>query len=90
MPSMRQCAEWGMRKLKASFEILRVLLTFDERRRYRLTALCVRRLNLQTRLVGLNQINSVYARTETSVQARVQRIFSDSSAVQFQLLIFFK
>lgn len=79
MPSERQSAEWGIRALKAPFGILRIPLTADARQRYRLIAVCVRLLNIRTRLVGLNQIQTVYANRSTVVQPWVYQLVHDSA-----------
>ena len=59
--SFRQSAEWGMRSLQGSFGRLRVPLevTYGDRHGD-LLEICVRLQNLRTRLVGINQIRSVY------------------------------
>lgn len=59
--SYRQAAEWGMRALQGSFGRLRVPLPVEHAdRRGDLLETCVRLLNVRTRLVGINQIRSVY------------------------------
>lgn len=62
--SFRQSAEWGMRSLQGSFGRLRVPLevAFVDSRGD-LLEICVRLQNLRTRLVGINQIRSVYLPT---------------------------
>ena len=59
--SYRQTAEWGMRELQGSFGRLRIPLEAgDMERRADLIESCFRLHNLRTRLVGINQIRSVY------------------------------
>ena len=59
--SMRQSAEWGMRGIQSSFPRLKDTLPFEEygERRIILTSLLLL-FNLRARLVGINQITSVY------------------------------
>jgi hypothetical protein len=59
--SFRQTAEWGMRALQGSFGRLRMPLdiNFSEQRQDLLEA-CVRLNNVRARMVGINQIRSVY------------------------------
>ena len=59
--SFRQSAEWGMRSLQGSFGRLRVPLEVGYMdQRGDLLETCVRLQNFRTRLVGINQIRSVY------------------------------
>ena len=59
--SFWQSAEWGMRSLQGSFGRLRVPLEVAYvDRRGDLLEICVRLQNFRTRLVGINQIRSVY------------------------------
>ena len=59
--SYRQTAEWGMRELQGSFGRLRIPLEAGNmERRADLIESCFRLHNLRTRLVGINQIRSVY------------------------------
>ncbi|KIL56668.1 hypothetical protein M378DRAFT_89013 [Amanita muscaria Koide BX008] len=59
--SFRQAAEWGMGALQGSFGRLRVPLPINyEDHRGDLLENCMRLFNLRTRLVGYNQIRSVY------------------------------
>jgi hypothetical protein len=60
LTSFRQAAEWGMRQLQGSFGRLRIPLDIDETKRGDLLEVIVRLFNLRTRLVGINQIRSVY------------------------------
>jgi hypothetical protein len=59
--SMRQSAEWGMRGVQSSFPRLKDTLPYEEygERRIILTSLFLL-FNLRARLVGINQITSVY------------------------------
>lgn len=61
MPSERQSAEWGVRAIKGPFGRLKLPLSPDALKRERLLRICVHLFNLRTRLVGLNQIRTVYA-----------------------------
>lgn len=81
MPSERQSAEWGIRSLKGPFGILRLPLPSFSRKRYKLLCTCARLLNLRTRLVGLNQIRTVYANGTTDTQPWVQRIAEEHEQV---------
>ena len=58
---MHQSAEWGMRGLQSSFPRLKDTLQFEEygERKVIVSSLLLL-LNLQARLVGMNQIRSVY------------------------------
>ncbi|TDL21495.1 hypothetical protein BD410DRAFT_749630 [Rickenella mellea] len=59
--SYRQTAEWGMRAIQGSFGRLRVPLPIeDAAARGDLLEICMRLHNVRTRLVGINQIRSVY------------------------------
>ncbi|EDQ98024.1 uncharacterized protein LACBIDRAFT_316314 [Laccaria bicolor S238N-H82] len=59
--SYRQTAEWGMRAVQGSFGRLRVPLEINfEARRGDLLETVVRLYQIRTRLVGINQIRSVY------------------------------
>ncbi len=61
---MRQSAEWGMRALQSSFPRLKDTLTYKERGERRIMFDCFFHLfNLRSRLVGINQITSVYLPT---------------------------
>ena len=60
MPSERQAAEWGVAALKGPFKRLTVTLPADSYRRYRIITCCAHMVNFRTRIVGLNQIKSVY------------------------------
>ncbi|TDL21627.1 hypothetical protein BD410DRAFT_821302 [Rickenella mellea] len=59
--SYRQTAEWGMRAIQGSFGRLRMPLQIgDAAGRGDLLEICMRLHNVRTRLVGINQIRSVY------------------------------
>lgn len=60
LTSCCQSVEWGMRQLQGSFGRLRIPLDVDEDCRGNLLEVIVRLFNLRTRLVGINQIQSVY------------------------------
>jgi hypothetical protein len=61
--SSRQAAEWGMRSLQGSFGRLRIPLPSDDLHFRQLLLLVVCRLHqLRTRVVGVNQIKTVYER----------------------------
>jgi hypothetical protein len=62
--SMRQSAEWGMRALQSSFPRLKDTLAYEERGKWQIIFDCLFHLfNLRSRLVGINQITSVYLPT---------------------------
>jgi len=58
--SLRQAAEWGMRSIQGSFPRLKATLTEEKFRRFRIIECAVRLHNLRTRLVGINQIRTVF------------------------------
>jgi hypothetical protein len=59
--SMRQSAEWGMRAVQSSFPRLKDIMQYEERGERRIIFDCFFLLfNLRSRLVGINQITSVY------------------------------
>jgi hypothetical protein len=59
--SYRQTAEWGMRGLQGSFGRLRIPLEINrQRERGNLIEICLRLNNMRARLVGINQIRTVY------------------------------
>ena len=68
MPSERQSAEWGVRALKGPFMRLTTTLPGNVYVRGRILRLCVHLYNLRTRLVGLNQIRTVYSNDRDNVQ----------------------
>ena len=80
MPSERQSAEWGVAALKGPFKRLTVNLPADSYKRYRIIACCVHLMNFRTRLVGLNQIKTVYASLGTQVQPWLQDMLYECSA----------
>lgn len=58
---MRQSAEWGMRAVQASFPRLKDTLPYEENGERRMILTCLFLLyNCRARLVGINQIASVY------------------------------
>lgn len=59
--SVRQAAEWGMRALKGAFARLKTPLSYNDNFRRCIIHCCVRLYNLRTRLVGINQIRTVYS-----------------------------
>jgi len=62
--SMRQSAEWGMRALQSSFPRLKDTMTYEEPGERRIMFYCFFHLfNLRSRLVGINQITSIYLPT---------------------------
>lgn len=59
--SFRQSAEWGMRQLQGSFGRLRMPLEINNAvQRGDLLETCTRLQNVRTKLVGINQLRSVY------------------------------
>ena len=59
--SMRQSAEWGMRAIQASFPRLKDRFTYEEYGERRIILTCMFLLyNCRVRLVGINQIGSIY------------------------------
>lgn len=59
--SARQAVEWGMRALQGCFARLRLPLDVnDPAGRMRLLETCLRLHNVRTRMIGINQIRSVY------------------------------
>ena len=59
--SLRQAAEWGMRALQGTFARLKCRLPSDSLKRLHIIEGAVFCHNLRTRLVGLNQINTVFS-----------------------------
>ena len=57
---VRQAAEWGMRGLQGSFARLTEKLPLDADLRRRIISVCVWLHNAKTRVVGINQIRTVY------------------------------
>jgi hypothetical protein len=58
---MHQSAEWGMRAVQSSFPRLKDQLIYEENGERRIMFDCLFLLfNLQSRLVNINQITSVY------------------------------
>jgi DDE superfamily endonuclease len=59
--SYRQTAEWGNHTLQSAFARLRIPLPVqDHKFRANILEVCARLHNLRTRLIGLNQIRTVY------------------------------
>ena len=57
----RQAAEWGMRSIQGSFGRLRIPLSITmDHLRCRILLTCFRLHQLRVRLVGINQIQTVY------------------------------
>lgn len=80
--SFRQTAEWGMRALQGSFGRLRVPLEVAHREdRADLLEICIRLHNLRARLVGVNEIRTVYFRhwgeDEVTWRAFENMLFAD-------------
>ncbi|EIW77798.1 hypothetical protein CONPUDRAFT_92166 [Coniophora puteana RWD-64-598 SS2] len=75
--SFRQAAEWGMRTLQGSFGRLRIPLNIGSGTdRADLLEVCARLSNVRARLVGINQIRSVYMPIwKKTEQERVWRDF---------------
>ena len=61
--SIRQSAEWAMRALRSSFAILRLPLPADDTFRAQIISVCLHLHNLRTRLIGINQIKTVFSGT---------------------------
>ncbi len=59
--STRQAAEWGMRALQGTFCRLKAGLTVEHAKRAVIIRVCFRLFNLRTRLIGINQITTVYS-----------------------------
>lgn len=85
MPSERQSAEWGIRAMKAPFGILRLPLSPSSRKRYKLLCTCTRLLNVRTRVVGLNQIKTVYANDGDDTQPWVRRLVKEQEKVPLDI-----
>jgi hypothetical protein len=60
LKSIRQSAEWGNRAVKGPFGRLRTRLTRNTGKRALIIRLCFLLHNYRTRLVGLNQIRTVF------------------------------
>eukprot|EP00299_Pterocystis_sp_00344_P008370 c3142_g1_i1.p1 GENE.c3142_g1_i1~~c3142_g1_i1.p1 ORF type:complete len:233 (+),score=21.42 c3142_g1_i1:35-700(+) len=79
--SQRQSAEWGMRQIQGVFARLRVPLdTNDTRGRAMIIRLCCRLHQVRCRVIGLNQIRSVYSSSwqdGTTIQDFQQCMFRD-------------
>ncbi len=74
--SMRQCAEWGMRAVQSSFPRLKDTMTYEEYGERRIIFDCLFLLfNLRSRLVGINQITSVYL-PNLNIDANVQFVLN--------------
>ena len=58
--SIRQAAEWGMRVLQGCFGRLRLPLPWDADARKRILLCCLHLSNLRTRVMGINQIRTVF------------------------------
>jgi hypothetical protein len=71
----RQSAEWGNGSVCRTFARLRLPLTYDVQKRKQLLGVSFRLFNVRARIVGINQIQTVYA------QARALGLHSYSCAV---------
>jgi hypothetical protein len=60
--STRQAAEWGMRTFQAMFPRLKLALPACHATRHKWLSILIQLFNLRTRLVGINQIRTVYSR----------------------------
>ena len=59
--SARQAVEWGMRQIQGAFGILRIPMECnDHDRRAMIIRVCLRLHQLRTRMIGLNEIRSVF------------------------------
>lgn len=58
--STRQAAEWGMRVLQGTFGRLRLPLPWDVCLRTVILRCCFHLSNLRTRVMGINQIRTVF------------------------------
>ena len=58
--SCRQAAEWGMRQVQGPWGRLHTILTSNHADRNTIIDCCLRMTNVRARLIGLNQIQSVY------------------------------
>lgn len=58
--SLRQASEWGMRALQGSFARLTARLTVDKKKRHTIIYAIILLHNFRTRVVGLNQIATVF------------------------------
>ena len=72
--SLRQIAEWGNRSLKGSFARLYLPLSWDCEKRAQLLEVCVRLLNLRTRIIGSSQIRTVFANACVSQRYGFDRV----------------
>lgn len=77
MPSERQSAEWGIRAMKAPFGRLRLPLPADSTLRLRLLEVCVHLYNLRVRVIGLNQIRTVYGNPGDDQQPWIERYHAE-------------
>lgn len=65
--SVRQAAEWGMRTLQSTFPRIKIPLTWDTPERGRLLEIVMYMNNFRARLVGRNQIRTVYSQDWAAV-----------------------
>lgn len=63
--------------LKAPFGCLRLPLTAESKRRYRIISICIHMFNFKTRTIGLNQIWTVHSDKDTEVQPCIQRLVDE-------------
>jgi hypothetical protein len=76
--SARQAAEWGMQCLQGSFGRLKVPMPADDPQfRQLLILLCVRLHNARARIVGINQIQTVYEGIWTEAAPGLYKDFKD-------------
>lgn len=74
MSSERKSADWGVRAMKGLFKRLTSTLASDVYNRGRIIRLCCHMYNLKIRKVLLNQLKTVYARSEKEVQPWVREL----------------
>lgn len=83
--SSRQPAEWGMRALQGSFARLKMPLPADDHlhRRILLTT-CMRLHQVRTRLVGINQIKTVYEKIWRGDDRETVMVYEDFASMMFR------
>jgi len=75
MPSERQSAEWGIRAVKGPFKRLTVALPENAYHRRRVISLAAHLYNYRVRVVGLNQIRTVYSNDPIASQPWLKELF---------------